>query len=95
MKLEEQQILEHLSRVGEWRREGDHILRALRFDDFTAAMRFVNRVAEAAEELNHHPDILIHGWNQVQLSVTTHDAGGLTERDFILAEMIDALLKAH
>ena len=48
----------------EWRREGDEIVRDLEFADFAEAMAFVNRVADAAEAANHHPDILVHGWNR-------------------------------
>ncbi len=59
----------------DWRREGDAIIRDLKFDDFAAAMAYVNRVADLAEEANHHPDILIHGWNKVRLTFTTHSAG--------------------
>jgi 4a-hydroxytetrahydrobiopterin dehydratase len=75
----------------DWRREGDEIVRELKFEDFAAAMRFVNRVAEAAEAANHHPDIHVHGWNRVRLSVTNHAAGGLTAADFTLADAIDRL----
>jgi 4a-hydroxytetrahydrobiopterin dehydratase len=75
----------------DWRRAGDEIVRDLKLEDFAAAMRFVNRVAEAAEAANHHPDILVHGWNRVRLSVTNHAAGGLTAADFELAEAIDRL----
>jgi 4a-hydroxytetrahydrobiopterin dehydratase len=59
--------------------------------DFAAAMAFVNAVADAAEAANHHPDILIHGWNKVRLSITNHSAGGLTQADFDLAATIDAM----
>ena len=75
----------------EWEREGDAIVREWKFEDFAQAMGFVNRVAEAAEDVNHHPDILVHGWNRVRLSVTNHAEGGLTEADFALAGMIDGL----
>ena len=78
-------------RDSEWRREGDEIVRDWKFDDFAAAMAFVNRVAEAAEEANHHPDILVHGWNKVRLSVTNHSEGGLTDADFDLAATVDGL----
>jgi 4a-hydroxytetrahydrobiopterin dehydratase len=70
----------------EWTREGDEILRNWEFDDFAGALAFVNRVGEAAEEANHHPDILLHGWNKVRLSLTNHSAGGLTAVDFDMAE---------
>jgi 4a-hydroxytetrahydrobiopterin dehydratase len=54
-------------------------------------MEFVNSVAVEAESMDHHPDILIHGWNNVRLSITTHSKGGLTEKDFSLAVKIDVL----
>jgi 4a-hydroxytetrahydrobiopterin dehydratase len=75
----------------DWRREGDEIVRDWQLEDFSQAIEFVNRVADAAEEANHHPDILIHGWNKVRLSLTNHSAGGLTAADFTMADRIDAL----
>ncbi len=69
----------------EWTRAGDEIVREWEFDDFAGALAFVNRVGEAAEEANHHPDILLHGWNKVRLSLTNHSAGGLTAVDFEMA----------
>jgi 4a-hydroxytetrahydrobiopterin dehydratase len=92
MRLNEDQIDDHLARVGGWRLEGNEIARSLKFADFNEAIEFVNRVAGVADEMDHHPDIFIHGWNHVRLSVTTHDAGGLTERDFRFAERINALV---
>jgi 4a-hydroxytetrahydrobiopterin dehydratase len=73
----------------DWKRDGDEIVRNWKFDDFAEAMAFVNRVAEAAEEANHHPDILVHGWNNVKLSPTNHSAGGLTAVDFEMAAKFD------
>jgi 4a-hydroxytetrahydrobiopterin dehydratase len=75
----------------DWRRDGDEIVRDLSFDDFAAAIAFVDRVAVAAESANHHPDILVHGWNKLRLTLSTHSEGGLTESDFALAASIDAL----
>lgn len=66
-------------------------MREWQFDDFAAAMRFVNRVADLAEDANHHPDILLHGWNKVRLSLTNHSAGGLTDADFDMASRLDRL----
>ena len=74
-----------------WEREGDAIARDLKLADFAAAMAFVNRVAELAEEADHHPDILVHGWNRVRLTLSTHSAGGITQNDLDLARRIDAL----
>ena len=73
------------SRAASWHREGDEIVRELEFEDFAAAIAFVEPGRRAAEAANHHPDILVHGWNKVRLTLTTHSAGGLTEADFELA----------
>jgi 4a-hydroxytetrahydrobiopterin dehydratase len=88
--LNEDEVGSRLRRLP-WEREGDEIVREWRFDDFGAAIAFVNRVAEIAEEANHHPDIFVHGWNKVKLSLTNHSAGGLTEMDFDMAARFDAL----
>jgi 4a-hydroxytetrahydrobiopterin dehydratase len=88
--LSEDEIGTRLRRIA-WEREGDEIVRERRFEDFGEAIAFVNRVAEAAEEANHHPDIFIHGWNKVKLSLTNHSAGGLTETDFDMAGRFDQL----
>jgi 4a-hydroxytetrahydrobiopterin dehydratase len=78
--------------MSEFRQEGDAALvRDLQFKDFAEAMAYVNRVADLAEEVNHHPDILVHGWNNVRLTLTTHSAGGLTENDHEMARRIDEL----
>jgi 4a-hydroxytetrahydrobiopterin dehydratase len=74
-----------------WRQEGEALVRDLKFNDFAEAMGYVNRVADLAEEVNHHPDILVHGWNQLRLTLTTHSAGKLTENDHEMARRIDAL----
>ncbi len=79
--------LKHLA----WEREGDEIVREWRFEGFAEAVAFVNRVAEVAEDVNHHPDIFLHGWNKVKLSLTNHSAGGLTETDFSMAARFDQL----
>jgi 4a-hydroxytetrahydrobiopterin dehydratase len=89
--LSDTDVERRLGDVQDWRREDDRIVRDLGFDDFAAAMVFVNEVAGAAEAANHHPDILIHGWNKVRLEVTNHSAGGLTDADFVLAGTIDRI----
>ncbi len=88
--LTSEEVAERL-RDSAWERDGDEIAREWKFDDFAAAKAFVDRVAEAAEETNHHPDILLHGWNKVRLSLMTHSEGGLTENDFEMAERLDQL----
>ena len=74
-----------------WRREGDAIVRDVELDGFKAAMALANAVADAANEANHHPDILIHDYKRVRLTLSTHSAGGITENDLALADAIDGL----
>ncbi|MDE3066052.1 MAG: 4a-hydroxytetrahydrobiopterin dehydratase [Verrucomicrobiota bacterium] len=89
-KLSGAQIEAAMASVPDWRRNGAVISRTFQFKDFPAAMKFVNAVADLAEKAWHHPDIDIR-WNRVTLALTTHDAGGLTERDFDLARQFDRL----
>ena len=89
--LSDTEIEERLNR-SDWTRSGDDIVRDWKFADFAEAMAFVNRVADAAERANHHPDILVHGWNKVRLSLTNHSEGGLTEKDITLAVKINGLI---
>ena len=89
--LGDDEIEQRRAAVPEWQRDGDAITRDLKFDDFRAAVAFVNEVAEAAEAANHHPDILVHGWNKVRLTLSTHSEGGLTEADFKMAARLDEL----
>lgn len=79
---------------GPWRRENAAIVRDLTLADFAAAITLVNAVAQAAEAADHHPDILVHGWNRVRLTLSTHSAGAITEADLVLAAAIDAIAGA-
>ncbi len=89
--LNPEKIQTALKALNEWRGQPASIVRCFAFRDFAAAMEFVNRVARLAEEANHHPDIDIR-WNKVTLVLSTHSAGGLTEKDFNLARKIDGLI---
>jgi 4a-hydroxytetrahydrobiopterin dehydratase len=92
-QLADSEIDERLARRPGWGRDGDAaIAREWQLVDFAAAIAFVNRVAELAEAANHHPDVLVHGWNKVRLTLSTHSEGGLTDADFRLAADIDGLL---
>ena len=84
------QIKAALAAVSDWKKAGQAITRTYQFKDFPAAVKFVNAVAELAEKAWHHPDIDIR-WNKVTLSLSTHDQGGLTEKDFNLAKKFDRL----
>ena len=87
--LSQEDIDARLTGLPDWARNGDALQRTFRFDDFGGAMAFVNRVAGLAEDHQHHPDIMIR-YNKVTLTVTTHDASGLTDKDFSLARDTDA-----
>jgi 4a-hydroxytetrahydrobiopterin dehydratase len=89
--LTDTELAGRLGERPEWSLEGGEITRELKFADFAAAIDFVNRVAEVAEAANHHPDILVHGWNKVRLTLSTHSQGGITDADFGLAAEIDRL----
>jgi 4a-hydroxytetrahydrobiopterin dehydratase len=91
-KLTDAEVEQCLAAAEHWQR-GEHsaIVRQWTFADFAAALAFVNGVAALAEAANHHPDILLHGWNKVRLTLSTHSEGGLTDSDFELADQIDRL----
>ena len=89
-KLSIKKIKTALATVPDWKKKGATIARTYSFKDFPAAIKFINAVAKLAEQAWHHPDIDIR-WNKVTLALTTHDAGGLTEKDFALARKFDAL----
>lgn len=71
--------------------ENEHLEKEFSFENFSDAMLFVNQVAEIAEELDHHPDILIHDYNKVTIETTTHSEGKITLKDRKLAEMVDEI----
>jgi 4a-hydroxytetrahydrobiopterin dehydratase len=88
--LSDSEIDDRLAGSG-WQRDGAAIVRDVEVADFAAAMAFANRVAEAAEGADHHPDILVHGYKHVRLTLSTHSAGGVTAADLALAATIDTL----
>lgn len=88
--LSQEDIDQRLADLTHWHQEGRRIAREFTFASFKEAIDFVNQVAEAAEEMDHHPDFDI-SYKRVILSNTTHSEGGLTRRDFRLAEKIDQL----
>ena len=86
--LTTQQIKLHLKAVPNWSKRAQTILRTFEFDGFLESIAFVNRIAKKAQRMNHHPDIEIQ-FNKVTLKLTTHDEGGITEKDFALARQCD------
>ena len=79
---------------GSWRLQDGALVRDLELSDFPAAMDLATHVGDAAQAAGHHPDILIHGWNRVRFTLSTHSEGGVTEADLALAAAIDALAGA-
>jgi 4a-hydroxytetrahydrobiopterin dehydratase len=92
VKLDEARIALALASLPGWQRHGESITRTYQFKSFPVAMKFVNAVADLAEQAQHHPDLDIRR-NQVVLGLSTHDAGGLTQKDFALARQCDAQAK--
>lgn len=89
-RLNEYEVEERLEGLAEWRVVDDEIVRVYTMDSFPAALDFVQEVGSIAEHLNHHPRIIID-YKNVTLAATTHDSGGLTSKDFELAEACDAI----
>lgn len=90
--LTSEEIQKRLSSLKNWKLVHGEIVRELEFKDFAAAMKFVNQVAEKAETAGHHPDIDIR-YNKVRLALVSHDAGGITEKDFTMAGSIEAIAR--
>lgn len=90
--LSKDEINQKLLKHSGWKVENKQLAREFQFRDFVEALDFVNKVGVAAEELNHHPDIFIHSWNKVKITVSTHSEGGITNKDFQLVEKIENVL---
>ncbi|MGA2671805.1 MAG: 4a-hydroxytetrahydrobiopterin dehydratase [Terracidiphilus sp.] len=88
--LSANEVATRLSALPAWQIENGELVRTFQFEDFRAALHFVNRVGDLAKESGHHPDIDIR-YNRVRLGLVTHDAGGLTAKDFDLAAAISRL----
>jgi 4a-hydroxytetrahydrobiopterin dehydratase len=88
--LSQKEIETRLGAIADWKVESGELTRTFQFKDFRAAMAFVNKLADAAEAAGHHPDIDIR-YNKVRLVLVTHDAGGITARDFDLAAQASTL----
>jgi len=89
--LSSAEVATRLSTVPHWAVNSGELVRTYLFKDFRAAMAFVNQVADLAEDAGHHPDIDIR-YNKVRLALVTHDAGGITGKDFDLAARADKLI---
>lgn len=92
-KLTEDEVSQALDKRPDWTESAGQIQRTYQFDDFVAAIAFVSKVADYAEQAQHHPDILIR-YNKVTISVSTHDVAGISHKDFDLADAVDGYVEA-
>ncbi len=90
-KLPQESIDAKVAELPEWSVNAGTLQRTFKFENFVEAMKFVNNVAKRAEKAQHHPDILVR-YSKVTLTLTTHDAGGISQKDFDLAREVDGLL---
>ena len=93
MLLSSPEINVKLNKLVDWNLNNQSIEKEFVKKDFKSTLSFVDNVGEAAENMDHHPDIFIHSWNKVKFNISTHKEGGLTDMDFILAEKIEHLSK--
>ncbi len=89
-KLTAAKIEKNLADVRDWTVSNEKLIKRFTFKNFNEALAFINRIGAIAETQDHHPDILF-GWGYVEIFITTHDAGGITQRDFKLARAIETL----
>lgn len=92
--LTEAEIQQQLVRLPSWTRQNQQLQRTFILKNFVEAIKFVNQLVEPSEKLEHHPDILIQ-YNRVTITLSTHDAGGLTQKDFELAQIISQIAKTQ
>jgi len=89
--LIENEIHKRLENLNDWIYSNKQITKEFKLADFKESLAFVNKLGNVAEEMDHHPDILIHSWNKVKISISTHSEGGVTDKDFQLAQKIESL----
>jgi 4a-hydroxytetrahydrobiopterin dehydratase len=93
MLLSSPEINVRLNKLVDWKLNSQCIEKEFIMKDFKSVLAFVDNVGETAENMDHHPDIFIHSWNKVRFTISTHSEGGLTDKDFNLAEKIENLSK--
>ena len=92
--LTTKQVSLHLKAIPNWSKRAHTILRTFKFEGFLKSIDYVNRIARKAQKMNHHPDIDIR-FNKVTLTLTTHEEGGVTTKDFSLARQCDEVFSNH
>ena len=90
-KLTDEEINYQLTQIPLWKLEGNTIVREIVSQNFSAAVGLVFSIAVIAESMDHHPDILVYGWNKLRITLSTHDIGGLSMMDFTFAQKVESL----
>ena len=95
--LKDEDITNRIRMIGPWDYDSEDkiLIRETMFKDFMEAMGFLNKLAEIAEQLNHHPDITLCEYNRVIVTTTTHDTGGITDNDIRLAQSFEEILESY
>lgn len=91
--LSTKEINDKLKEIIGWSFINNNIGKEFQLKDFKSAISFVNKIGDEAEKMDHHPDISLHSWNKVKITISTHSAGGVTQNDFNLAKKIDEISK--
>lgn len=91
--LTKEESEEYLKQINNWILENNSIIKKFKQKNFIEAISFINKIAKVAEEEQHHPDILVYGWNKVKVTMSTHAINGLSENDFIVAAKIDKIIQ--
>lgn len=92
-KFDENEILERLQNTENWDYTDKQLVLDIKLKDFISVVALVNKIADEAEKMNHHPDIFIHSWNRLRLTLSTHSEGGITQKDFDLAGKINKIIE--
>lgn len=91
MLLSSGEIENKLEKLNGWSYENNSIRKLYVLNDFSSALAFAVRAGIESEKIDHHPDIFIHSWNKCKITISTHSAGGVTEKDFVLAGLIEKI----
>ncbi len=91
IKLSQQKISQNLAKLSGWKHVHNVLTKEFTLSSFTGAAKFIVKIAPIANRMDHHPDLQLHRYKRVKIMLTTHDAGGITQKDFELAAKIDAL----
>jgi 4a-hydroxytetrahydrobiopterin dehydratase len=90
--LDQKEINGKLNEISGWEFSNNSIIKEFQLKDFKSALKFINKIGNEAENMDHHPDIFLHSWNKVKITISTHSAGGVTQNDFSLARKIENIL---